>query len=75
MKGCFTSSRMFLSALVCAVSLALRTIMAWKDSEELNGKNFSTAASEAPSEAGHQDGSDSPFHKNNKHSDHKTWGT
>lgn len=55
MKGCFTSSRMFLSALVCAVSLALRTIMAWKDSEELSVYNLSTAASGAHGEAGHQD--------------------
>lgn len=30
MKGCFTDSRMFRSARVCAVSLALRTILAWK---------------------------------------------
>lgn len=34
MKGCFTSSRMFLSALVCAVSFALRTIIAWQAAEK-----------------------------------------
>lgn len=38
MKGCFTSSRMFLSALVWAVSLAFRTIIACTPKQQTTGK-------------------------------------
>lgn len=37
MKGCLTASRMFLSARVCAVSLALQAILAWGGGGERGG--------------------------------------
>lgn len=37
MKGCLTASRMFLSARVCAVSLALQAILAWGAGGERGG--------------------------------------
>lgn len=77
MKGCFTSSRMFLSALVCAVSFAFRTIMAWQRAKESGCEkaqalpltplvNASTSAAEAQYQG--QNGSYSQIHKANKHS-------